>query len=146
MHSQNFIQCLETSVCIALFPNMQRYDFSIKVVSIFFNYHLIIFHPHYSIHIWLSTNSSLFPVSFFFFISSKSHPSYINLHSLHNNSSISSETWSLEGLEMSMEIDTYQKESDDQYVDWKGRKANPKIHGGIRAAAFACGKLHQHRS
>ncbi|KAM5562967.1 protein NRT1/ PTR FAMILY 4.2-like [Rosa sericea] len=39
---------------------------------------------------------------------------------------------------MSMEIDTYQKESDDQYVDWKGRKANPKIHGGIRAAAFAC--------
>lgn len=42
---------------------------------------------------------------------------------------------------MSMEIDIYQKESDDQYVDWKGRKANPKIHGGIRAAAFACGKL-----
>lgn len=42
---------------------------------------------------------------------------------------------------MSMEIDIYQKESDDQYVDWKGRRENPKIHGGIRAAAFACGKL-----
>ncbi|KAL6209015.1 hypothetical protein ACLB2K_019958 [Fragaria x ananassa] len=42
---------------------------------------------------------------------------------------------------MSMEIDIYQKESDDQYIDWKGRNANPKIHGGIRAAAFACGLI-----
>lgn len=33
------------------------------------------------------------------------------------------------------------KESDDQFVDWKGRKANPGKHGGITAAAFACGKL-----
>ncbi|CAB4291155.1 unnamed protein product [Prunus armeniaca] len=31
-----------------------------------------------------------------------------------------------------------QKESDDQFVDWKGRKANPGKHGGITAAAFAC--------
>ncbi|XP_048430185.1 protein NRT1/ PTR FAMILY 4.2-like [Pyrus x bretschneideri] len=31
-----------------------------------------------------------------------------------------------------------QKESDDQFVDWRGREANPKKHGGIRAAALTC--------
>lgn len=30
-------------------------------------------------------------------------------------------------------------ERSDEYVDWRGRKADPRMHGGIRAASFACG-------
>lgn len=36
-----------------------------------------------------------------------------------------------------------QKESDDQFVDWRGREANPKKNGGIRAAALTCGTSSQ---
>ncbi|KAM1212170.1 hypothetical protein ACFX13_003847 [Malus domestica] len=40
---------------------------------------------------------------------------------------------------MSIERDVIQKESDDdRYFDWKGREADPRKHGGTRAAAFAC--------
>lgn len=43
---------------------------------------------------------------------------------------------------MSIERDVFQKESDDdRYFDWKGREADPRKHGGTRAAAFACGML-----
>lgn len=29
----------------------------------------------------------------------------------------------------------------DEYVDWKGRKANSEEHGGIRPASLVCGNL-----
>jgi hypothetical protein len=29
----------------------------------------------------------------------------------------------------------------DEYEDWRGKTADPRMHGGIRAASFACGKL-----
>lgn len=30
----------------------------------------------------------------------------------------------------------------EEYADWRGKKVDPKRHGGIRVAALACGNLH----
>lgn len=34
----------------------------------------------------------------------------------------------------------FSTKASDDYIDYKGRKADPKKHGGIRAACLVCGK------
>lgn len=33
----------------------------------------------------------------------------------------------------------------EEYVDWRGKNADPKKHGGVKAASFVCGKIFQLR-
>ncbi|KAK9993007.1 hypothetical protein SO802_022710 [Lithocarpus litseifolius] len=33
----------------------------------------------------------------------------------------------------------------EEYVDWRGKNADPRKHGGVRAASFVCGKIFQLR-
>ena len=34
----------------------------------------------------------------------------------------------------------------EEYVSWRGKNADPKKHGGVRAASFVCGKIIQLRA
>ena len=31
----------------------------------------------------------------------------------------------------------------EEYVNWRGKNADPRKHGGVRAASFVCGKIIQ---
>lgn len=31
----------------------------------------------------------------------------------------------------------------EEYVNWRGKNADPRKHGGVRAASFVCGKIFQ---